>query len=166
MTYQTPQASKLNQTSWLNSASTFDAKNGLVSAMRREIDHVFEEFGHYPSGSANHGPSLRMNVSETENAIEIEAELPGIEEKDVELALNDDVLTLKGEKRMEHDEQRRDYSCQERTYGRFARSITLPFAPDPKTVKTLFGKGVLTITLPKSADVKQHTVRIPLRTSN
>jgi HSP20 family protein len=163
MTYQTPLASK--QASWLNSVSPFDANDGFVSAMRREIDHMFEEFGNFASNAANRCASLRLNVSETENAIEVEAELPGIDDKDVEVSLNDDVLTIKGEKRLERDEQRRDYTRQERSYGRFARSIALPFAPDPKTVKTLFSRGVLKITLPKSADIKQHTVRIPVKAS-
>jgi HSP20 family protein len=102
-------------------------------------------------------------MCETDNSVEIEAELPGVDEKDLEVALNDDVLTIKGEKKLERDEQRKDYYHQERMYGRFARSITLPFEPDPKSVKTLFGKGVLKITLPKSADAKQHNVKIPVR---
>ena len=105
----------------------------------------------------------RMNVTETDSAIEIEAELPGVEEKDLDITLNEDVLTIKGEKRVLRDEQQKDYYYQEISSGRFARSVTLPFEPDPKTVKTLFAKGVLKITLPKTANLKQQTIKIPVR---
>jgi len=90
----------------------------------------------------------------------------GVDEKDVEVALNADVLTIKGEKRLESNSQQNEVCHQERIYGKFARSITLPFEPDPKMVKTLFTKGVLKITLPKSAAVKQHTVKIPVKAMN
>jgi HSP20 family protein len=132
--------------------------------MHREIDRIFNELGWSSATAISHAVP-RVSMSETDNAVEIEAELPGVDEKDIEVALNDDVLTIKGEKRMERDEQQKDYYHQERTFGRFARSITLPFDPDPKTVKTLFVKGVLKITLPKAAGTKQHTVKIPVRTA-
>jgi HSP20 family protein len=163
MSYQTLQASWFNQSSWFDPASPLDATGGLLSAMRKEIDHIFDEFDGSPSGRVGHCAAPRMNVSETDNAIEVDAELPGVEEKDVEVSLNDGVLTIKGEKRMERGGQHKDYFRQECSYGRFARSITLPFAPDARTVKTLFGRGVLKITLPKSADAKQHSVRISIK---
>ncbi len=143
----------------------FDLNGGFLTAMRKEIDHVFDEFGGRPStnGSASRSAAPRMSVSETEGSVEIEAELPGVEEKDIEVALNEDVLTIKGEKRQEREEQHTDYYRQERSFGRFARSVTLPFEPDPKTVKALFARGVLKITLPKSATVKQQTIRIPVK---
>jgi HSP20 family protein len=106
-----------------------------------------------------------MSVSETDSSVEIETELPGVEEKDVEIALNNDVLTIKGEKRIESSLQHSDYCHQERTFGKFARSITLPFEPDPKSVKTLFSRGILKITLPKSAAIKQQTVKIPVKST-
>jgi len=99
------------------------------------------------------------------SSVEIETELPGVEEKDVEIVLSDDVLTIKGEKRMDSSLQHSDYCHQERTFGKFARSITLPFEPDSKSVKTLFSRGVLKITLPKSAAIKQNTVKIPVKSA-
>ncbi|MGD0192799.1 MAG: Hsp20/alpha crystallin family protein [Rhizomicrobium sp.] len=155
------------QSSWSRNAMSFDTNGGFLTAMRKEIDHIFDEFGGSQSngGNATHCVAPRMNCSEMENSVEIDVELPGVDEKDLDIALNEDVLTIKGEKRMQHDEQHRDYYRQERAFGRFTRSITLPFEPDPKTVKTLFAKGVLTITLPKSATVKQQTIRIPVKAS-
>lgn len=156
MTYLTP------QNTWLKAASTFDANGGLFSAMRREIDQIFDEVGGLSLAATTRCTTPRMSMSETDNSVEIEAELPGVDEKDLEVALNGDVLTIKGDKKMERDEQHKDYHHQERTFGRFARSIILAFKPDPKTVKTLFAKGVLKITLLKSTDIKQHNVKIPV----
>jgi HSP20 family protein len=155
MTYLTPQST------WFGPAASPSANNRAFSAMHREIDRIFDELG--GCSSASHAVP-RMSMSETDNSVEIDVELPGVDDKDLEVALNDDVLTIKGEKRMERDEQHKDYYHQERTFGRFARSVTLPFEPDPKTVKTLFVKGVLKITLPKAAGAKQHTVKIPVKT--
>ena len=156
MTYLTPQQ-------WFGPAANVNANNTAFSALHREIDRIFDELGGFSSTPATRHAWPRTSVSETEHSVEIEAELPGVDENDVEVTLNDDVLTIKGEKRMERDEQQKDYWHQERTFGRFARSINLSFDPDPKTVKALFVKGVLKITLPKSAGVKQHTAKIPVR---
>ena len=156
MSYPTPQST------WFRSASNFEANRSFLSALNREIDHVLDEFGSFSSPSSSRSNTPRMSVSESEQSVEIEAELPGVDEKDVDVALNDDVLTIKGEKRMENHSQHGDFCYQDRSFGKFARSITLPFGPDPKTVKTYFSKGVLKITLPKAAS-KQHTVKIPVK---
>lgn len=161
MTYLVPQSP------WFRSGSAYDPYNGFFSSMPSEIDHFFDEFGRFPSpklhGNEYAGVAPRMSVSETDNWVEIEAELPGVDEKDVEVTLNDDVITIKGQKKFEHEESKKDYFyCQERTFGKFVRSFTLPFTPDPKTVKTYFTKGVLNITLPKPAGVAKM-VRIPVK---
>ena len=161
MSYLTPQST------WFKPTSSFDANRGFLSALNREIDHVLDGFGSYASSSAtaSRNSTPRMSVSETDSSVEIETELPGVEEKDVEIALSDDVLTIKGEKRMESSLQHSDYCHQERTFGKFARSITLPFGPDPKSVTTLFSRGVLKITLPKPNGGKQHSVKIPVKSN-
>jgi HSP20 family protein len=156
MTYSGP------QTTWFRPMPAYGVNYGFFAPLHKEIERVFDEFGGFSSGTATRNAAPRMSVSETDSSVEIEAELPGVEEKDVEVALNDDVLTIKGEKRMERDDLQKDYYYQDRSFGRFARSITLPFEPDPKTVKTLFVKRVLKVTLPKSIGVKQHTVKIPV----
>jgi HSP20 family protein len=122
-----------------------------------------DHFGHMPPPPwAGHGCGLRLNVSETDSAIEIEAELPGVDEKDVDVSLSEDLLTIKGEKKDEREEKTKDYYMHERRFGAFSRSIHLPFAPDAKSVKASFDKGVLKITLPKPAGVKEKTVKIPV----
>jgi HSP20 family protein len=149
------------QMTWFRPVSPYQ-NGGLYSGFNREIDRFFDELSGMTSPKSNVSQP-RISVWETNGAIEIEAELPGVDEKDIDVELTDDVLTIKGEKRVERDEAHKDAYYQERTFGKFARSITLPFEPDPKAVKTLFTRGVLKLTLPKSADVKEHTVRIPVK---
>jgi HSP20 family protein len=132
--------------------------------MRKALDQVFNEFGGLSSGTCSHCASPRINISETDNAVEIEAELPGVEERDVQVSLNRDVLTIKGEKKMEREEQYQNYSHQERMFGKFERSIDLSFEPDAKAVKAVFAKGVMKVTLPKSASAIQNNVKIPIKT--
>jgi HSP20 family protein len=151
------------QANWYRPLSPFDAKGGFYAALNSEMDRYFDEFGGLSAPKETRTPPLRMSVSETDTSIEIEAELPGVDEKDIELELSGDLLTIKGEKRVEHSELHKGFFHQERTFGKFARSVTLPFEPDPKLVKTHFARGVLKITLPKSAGVKEHTVRIPVK---
>src|SRR6202051_563367 len=101
MSYLTPQST------WYKPTASFDANRGFLSALNREIDHVLDEFGSYPSSSAtaSRNSTPRMSVSETDSSVEIETELPGVEEKDVEIVLRDDVLTIKGEKLVERSLQ-------------------------------------------------------------
>jgi HSP20 family protein len=160
MTYQVSYPTP--QSTWFKPTSTFETNRSFLSALNREIDQVLDEFGSFATANTSRSTAPRMSVSESDQSVEIEAELPGVEEKDVDVALNDDVLTIKGEKRMESHAQHSDFCYQDRSYGKFARSITLPFVPDPKMVKTLFSKGVLRITLPKTPG-KQHSVKIPVK---
>ena len=149
------------QMTWFRPVSPYQ-NGGFYSNFNREIDRFVDELGSINSAKSNVA-SPRISVRESDDAIEVLAELPGVDEKDIDVELTDDVLTIKGEKRVERDEAHKDAYYQERTFGKFARSITLPFEPDPKTVKTHFVRGVLKITLPKSAGVKEHTVKIPVK---
>lgn len=155
------------QTTWFKPMPSYVVNDAFFSTYNREFDQFFDEFrGYTPFGgytsAAPRCATPRMSMSETDKLVEIEAELPGIEEKDVEVALSGDVLTIKGEKTLQCSEPQKDYYYQERAFCKFARSITLPFEPDPNSVKTYFSKGILRITLPKTAGIKQHTVKIPI----
>ena len=146
------------QMTWFRPVSPY--QNGsLYSGFNREVERFFDELGGVSQAKSN-VTAPRISVRDTNSAMEIEVELPGIDEKDIEVELSDDILTIKGEK---HVEAHNDAYYQERTFGKFARAITLPFEPDPKTVKTHVARGVLKITLPKSTNVKEHTVRIPVK---
>ncbi len=101
-----------------------------------------------------------MEVTETDTAIEVTAELPGLDEKDVEISVADDVLTIRGEKKVEKDEKKNNYRLVERSYGLFERSIVLPSGIDTSKVKAKMTKGVLRVEIPKPAAAKAQQVRI------
>ena len=107
-----------------------------------------------------------VEVTESDKSIVISAELPGLAEKDVELSLEDDVLTIRGEKMEEKKEEKDDkrYHVVERTYGSFRRSFSLPSNVDAEKATAEFSKGVLTVTLPKVEAEKQTGRKIPVVT--
>jgi HSP20 family protein len=120
---------------------------------KTQIDSLFEDwFGRSMGGVM----APRVDVAEDEKAVKITAELPGVKEADIEVALAGDQLTIKGEKRSEHEEmkeaQERTVHRMERSYGAFQRTITLPYQTDWDQASAVFKDGVLTVTLPKPAD--------------
>jgi HSP20 family protein len=132
----------------------------LFFSLQQEIDRLLDDFGHgFPRlGSfAGTSPSQasdlvpRMDILETDGAIELSAELPGMQEKDVEVTLSDNVLTIRGEKKNEKDETKKDYRLIERPYGSFARRLELPAGIDATKIEARFSNGVLTVTVPKAA---------------
>jgi len=86
----------------------------------------------------------------TENEVRICAELPGVRQDDVEVSMDDDVLTIRGEKKLERKDEKENYHFMERSYGTFQRSLRLPFPVDPNQVQADFNNGVLTVTLPQT----------------
>jgi HSP20 family protein len=113
------------------------------SALRAEMDSLFDSFmGGLPafprmfgtSGDRAFALTPHMDVKETDKEIVVEAELPGIDEKDLSLALQDGVLTIRGEKKHEHDEEKENYRLMERRYGSFQRSMRLPDSVDEEKV--------------------------------
>ena len=136
-------------------------------SLHRQMDRLFSEFSqdlHWPR--FEHGAEMAMplvDVAETDDGLTVTAELPGMEEKDIEVDLTQNVLTLKGEKKAETEEKKADYHFRERSYGSFARSVAVPFDVDPDTVQAAFSKGVLTITLPRPAEAKRTTRKIEVK---
>jgi HSP20 family protein len=130
--------------------------------LQREIDRLFENFSRDFSvlGSLELVPN--MDVVETDKDIELTVELPGLEPKDVEVNLADDVLTIRGEKKFERKEDKENYHFVERSYGTFQRSLRIPWAVNPDEVQASFHNGVLTVTLPKS-QAEEKSRRIAVR---
>ena len=131
--------------------------------LHREMNRLFDEafrscdtpslFGSFPAW-----PSVE--VGETEGQVRVTAELPGMDESDVEVLLSDGALVLRGEKRAETEDKERQFS--ERFYGRFERRIPLGFEVEEDKVAASFKNGVLTVTLPKSARAQEKAKRIPI----
>ncbi|HET6469075.1 MAG TPA: Hsp20/alpha crystallin family protein [Geminicoccaceae bacterium] len=136
------------------------------SALHREINRLFDDVTRGLGGLGGWGgaeAAPRLDIKETENAIEIDAELPGVDEKDVEVQLADGVLTIKGEKKQERKEGKEpDWHLVERSYGSFVRQVALPAEVDEDKVEARFAKGVLTVTLPKSRAAETKTRKIPI----
>ena len=133
----------------------------------QEMQKTFEDFSRR-SPFARFSPDLlspKIDVAESKGAIDITAELPGVDEKDVDVTLADDVLTIRGEKKFEREEQDNDknWYVVERSYGSFSRAIPLPFEPDAAKVEAKFDKGVLRIRLPKSEEVTKKEQKIEIK---
>ena len=105
------------------------------------------------------------DVSETDNAYEITAELPGMDEKNVEVKVANGVLTIRGEKQDEKEEKKKGYHMRERSYGSFERSFQVPDGVDADKIEANFKKGVLTVILPKSAEAQKAEKKITVKSA-
>ena len=148
-------------------------------SLRREIDRLFDDvlpvrwrtrsqpaifdfdFG-WPSRSAFQlAPAI--DVVEKDKAFEITAELPGMDEKDIEIALSNRSIVIKGEKSEEKEEKDKEYYMSERRYGSFRRSFQLPETVDADKIEASFAKGVLTVKLPKSNEAQKAEKKIEVK---
>jgi len=146
-------------------------------SFRGEMDRLFDRFGFgFPSlrRMLDVEPAWRssfsfstpaIDMSEDEKAYKISAELPGIDAKDIDVSVSGDMLVLKGEKRQEREEKDKNYHFSERAYGSFQRAFELPASVDRDKVAADFSKGVLTITLPKTAQAQQPAKKIEVKSS-
>ena len=132
-------------------------------SLQREIDRLFDDFTRgFPTlpslGTTELLPS--MDVTETDKQIEITAELPGLEEKDVQVNVADNVLTIRGEKKAEKEEKDKAYRLVERSYGSFVRSLELPEGVNADAIKASIEKGVLKVTVPKPAPAQVKKIDV------
>ena len=152
--------------------SMFTRGNEGLGSLFREIEKTFDDFSRRSpfagfAGFGDGAATLKIDVAEGKDAIEVTAELPGVDEKDIDITLANGVLTIRGEKKAERDETDKDKNWHviERNYGSFSRSITLPYDPDSAKVEAKFDKGVLRIRLPKPAEVAKKEKKIEIRKS-
>ncbi|TCD14216.1 Hsp20/alpha crystallin family protein [Oricola cellulosilytica] len=131
--------------------------NRLFDDAFRSFDARLPAFGSY---SVLNGNWPNVEISDTEKEIRVTAEIPGLEEKDIDVLLDDDVLTLKGEKQSEIKDEEKQFS--ECFYGRFERRIPLGYDVQPDKVDARFKNGVLTVVLPKSASAQSKVKRITI----
>jgi HSP20 family protein len=133
-----------------------------VPGVRREMDRLLERFLEPEWGDF---PMLgewtpRLDVSETKDALLVKAEIPGIDQKDIHVTLQENVLTIAGEKKQESEEKDERHHRIERGYGAFTRSVRLPASVDGSKVDAKFKNGLLTVTLPKTTVAKGTTVPV------
>lgn len=129
-------------------------------ALQREIDRLFDDFGRGWDRFTPTATFPKVDVAESDGEIEITAELPGLEEKDINVQATDGVLTVSGEKRTEQERKDKTYTVTERSYGAFSRSIALPAGVDPTSIKATVAKGVLKVVVPKPASAKSAKIEI------
>ncbi len=142
-------------------------------AMRREMDRMYEAFqqgglfGGFPSVfSGNNGfLTPKVDVCESSAGLEVTAELPGIDEKNIDVSLDDGVLTLKAEHATQKEEQdeKKHYHLVERSHGTLMRRIALPFEPDADNIQASFDKGILKITVPRSPRAQEKIRKIEVK---
>jgi HSP20 family protein len=132
------------------------------STLQDRINRVFRE-----SYSGNHDDSLTtssfapaVDVYEDEQKVSLKIEVPGIDEKDIDVRVENNTLTVHGERKIEKEEKEENYRRVERQYGSFTRSFTLPQTVDAENVSANYDKGVLKITLPKKAEAKPKQIKV------
>jgi len=148
-----------------------------LESLRREVDRLFNDFGRdfWPSRQSIFGmepfgrymtgwsATPAVDIVEKKDAYEITAEMPGMDEKNVEVKLVNGSLMIKGERHDEKEEKKKDYYLQERQFGTFERRFTLPDGVDTGKVEASFKKGVLTVILPKKAEAQSPEKKIEIK---
>ena len=160
--------------------STKTGKDKAPSVFGGDVDRMFDEFTRgmmvspFYRRAMNWDPFRRMekatgmitpdvDVTESDGEIVISAELPGMEEKDIDVEMSGNRLTIRGEKHEEHEEKEKDYHVSERRYGSFKRTMTVPDGIDAEKVDAKVKNGVLTVTLPKKAEAKNKTRKVSIK---
>ena len=133
---------------------------------RREVDRMFDDFFGAERMQAWNGwetVSPRIDLTDSNEELVVSAEIPGLDEKDFELTLAGDLLTIKGEKKVDHEERNGNRQYVERRYGSFSRSVRLPFEAADQNVEAKYDKGVLMIRVPKPSEIQQRIRRIEVK---
>jgi HSP20 family protein len=132
-----------------------------LDSFQSDVNRLLDTFfGARPAHEAGRRWMPAMDLVEADDHLILKADLPGLDRDDVEIEVKDDVLTISGERKSEHEERGDGYHRIERAYGGFARSLTLPKGIDPDQVQAEFDKGVLEVRIPKPAERKPHRVQI------
>lgn len=150
-----------------------------IESLRREVDRIFEDFDRnfwraplrrsfqdiepVLRRGLSWGASPAIDIVDKNEAYQVVAELPGMDEKNVEVKLVNGNLTIKGEKRDEKEEKKKDYYLHERSFGSFERSFALPDEVDADKIEASFSKGVLTVTLPKKPEAVKPEKKIEIK---
>ncbi len=132
--------------------------------MRREMEDALRAFDQKPTSPDIGAGAPAINVAETNDAFEVTAELPGVDEKDIKVSLVENQLVISGEKKAESTKEEKDWHVVERSYGSFYRSMSLPFEPEDGAIDAHFDKGVLHLTIKKPAKATKVSKTINIKT--
>ncbi|MGB3490422.1 MAG: Hsp20/alpha crystallin family protein [Xanthobacteraceae bacterium] len=131
-----------------------------LTMLQQEVDRLFDGFSRSLADFSPRTLMPSMDLAETDKEIELTAELPGMEEKDVQLNVVDNHLTIRGEKKNQREEKEKDYHLVERHYGSFTRTVELPPGVNPDSIKAVMSKGVLKVTVPKPAPAQTRKIEV------
>ena len=142
-----------------------------LTSLQDEMNRLFNTFFDTPRTGGSNAATVRrwvpaMDLVETDDHFILRADLPGLSEEDVTIELEDNVLTVSGERNAEHEDKGEGFYRVERSFGSFRRSMTLPEGVDPETVTAQFDKGVLEIRIPKPQERKPRRVSIQVGGAN
>ncbi len=160
--------------------ATSESAGDRIVGLRREMDRLFDNFlGGFPASPfARPGAGLEpftplgrffgattpaVDLVEKEKAFQLSAELPGMDEGDIDVTLSNDMLTIKGEKKEEHEEKEEGRYLSERRYGSFERAFRMPDGVDRDKIDAQFDKGILTLTLPKTKEAQKRSRKIAVK---
>jgi HSP20 family protein len=134
-----------------------------LSSLQSDVNRLFNAFFDVPAGG--NGTSVRrwvpaMDLAETDDHFVLRADLPGLAEEDVSIELEDNVLTVSGERKTEHQDRKEGYVRVERSFGTFSRSLTLPEGVEPDAIEASFDNGVLEVRIPQPEERKPRKVAI------
>jgi HSP20 family protein len=137
-----------------------------LNSIQNEMNRLFNTFFEQPAPGRGNGGARRwmpaMDLVETADHYVLRADLPGLSDEDVNVQLEDNMLTISGERKAEHGSEQEGYYRLERAFGAFSRSLTLPDGVEPDGVQAYFDRGVLEIRIPKPAQKKPRQVQITL----
>jgi len=131
----------------------------LFDSLQQEVDRLFEDFSR---GTGNGAMQLmpNMDVAETDKNIELTVELPGLQQGDVDISINDNMLVIRGEKKAETERKDKNFHLVERAYGTFYRAFELPQGVDPSQIAATMSNGVLKVTIPKPAQAEPRRIEV------
>lgn len=139
-----------------------------LTSLQDEFNRLFNDFFNRtmdvsPWLGLEKRPSLSLDIAETDDEVIVTAEVPGVDPKEVDISLRDNVLAIKGEKKHEEEEKGKDYQRLERAYGAFSRRVTLPSYIDPDKVHATYKDGILTVTIGKKTEAKPKVIRVDVK---
>lgn len=134
-----------------------------LDSLQTDMNHLFDRFFGAPragNGTAERRWIPAMDLAETDDSLVLRADLPGVNEDDVDVEVKDGVMTISGERKDEHEEKREGFHRVERSFGRFSRALNLPDGVDPDKVEAKFDNGVLEVRIPKPEETQPTRVQI------
>ena len=143
-----------------------------VAALQNDVNRAFADFlrmvaplpmAGWPAAFADIGTGVQVDVAETDKELKVSAELPGINEADIDVRVSDGMLVISGEKKAESKVDEEGYVLHERSFGRVERALPLPDGIDEDAAQATFKNGVLNVTIPKTAQAQSSAKRIPVK---